>query len=100
MRPVSFTVGLLLLSVGCTTTKPTRDPMDLRPPKVEEFQLPPATDQPLEPPAYPEEKKTIQDPRKNNMPDSMKNAGGSPGGMRGAGGGAGMGSGGGPGGPQ
>jgi hypothetical protein len=71
--------GLLLLaafqSAGCGTTSTARQ---LRPPKVEEFALPTPTGKAaIDPPNYPEEKRLIALPTKQQgLPASMRDAGG------------------------
>jgi hypothetical protein len=82
MRTVLYGLILASLAQGCNSTSKERV---LRPAKVEEFALPPASESRLrEDPAYPEEKRTFQ-PKPTTLPASMRDAGGGPGGMGGGG---------------
>ena len=82
MRFLLFAVLPTIATVGCTHTKADRR---LAPPKVEEFALPPADGRTTDPPAYPEEKKNPFLPKKSELPQSFRDAGGGPGGGAGAG---------------
>ena len=84
MRLVAVCVcPVFLAALGCAISKPVRE---MKPPKTEEFMLPPATadGRPIDPPAYPEDKKNPFTPRRSDIPANLKDVA-SPGGPTGSG---------------
>ena len=64
---------VIVATMGCATSKPARQ---MKPPQTEEFMLPPqsADGRPLDPPAYPEEKRNLFTPKKSELPASLRDA--------------------------